>query len=195
VNILKLSPSLLNDFYNFGRGWYGMDHNKMIDRVNMVKQVQTDKQLLGVGFEDAVRDLKPYDPVPETTMQKFYEATDGGEWQVKTELEFLVRDYTVRFTGYIDNLQPDRIIDIKTTQNYKAGKYRSNFQTPAYLLSTDLKTFDYLVTDFKYFYREQYKLSVEMVDNFVKTTNLLVEWMLSNHAEIDWSKRLITTEI
>lgn len=63
--------------------------------------------------------------------------------------------------GYLDQLMPFKIVDLKTTKQYKAFKYRNNWQHKVYPFCLNqnqvfLDEFEYVVTDFKKVYTELY---------------------------------------
>lgn len=63
--------------------------------------------------------------------------------------------------GYIDELLPFKVVDIKTTKKYKAFKYRGNWQHKVYPFclqqnNIPIYEFEYLVTDFRAVYTELY---------------------------------------
>lgn len=72
----------------------------------------------------------------------------------------------VRLYGFIDELSPYKIHDIKTTSSYNVGKYKKNFQHLVYPFAlccsgTDVRDFEYNVVEFgkngKYtLYKENY---------------------------------------
>lgn len=67
----------------------------------------------------------------------------------------------IELHGYIDELLPFKVVDIKTTNNYKAFKYRDYWQRIVYpfLLNQNGNTindFEFVVTDFKRSWVENY---------------------------------------
>lgn len=67
----------------------------------------------------------------------------------------------VELYGYIDELLPMSVHDIKTTGQYKAFKFRDHWQHIVYPYclmqnGSDVRTFEYNVTDFKNTYTESY---------------------------------------
>lgn len=68
---------------------------------------------------------------------------------------------TVELYGYIDELLPMSVHDIKTTGQYKAFKFRDHWQHIVYPYclmqnGSDVITFEYNITDFKNTYTESY---------------------------------------
>lgn len=63
--------------------------------------------------------------------------------------------------GYVDELMPLSVHDIKTTGKYSVGKYKRNWQHIVYpyclgCMGNDVRTFEYNITDFKETYTETY---------------------------------------
>lgn len=72
----------------------------------------------------------------------------------------------VRLCGYIDELLPFKIADIKTTSKYSAFKYKQNWQHVVYPFCLNqngvpINDFEYTVTDFKNTWTELYVFNPE----------------------------------
>lgn len=83
----------------------------------------------------------------------------------------------VQLYGYIDELMPESIHDVKTTKQYSAGKFRKHWQHLVYpynlmQMGIDIRRFEYNVTDFRSTYTEMY-----MFDRVKDTARLM------NHCE------------
>lgn len=68
--------------------------------------------------------------------------------------------------GYLDQLMPFRIVDLKTTKQYKAFKYRKNWQHKVYPFCLNqnnvfINEFEYKITDFRKVYSEIYMCDKE----------------------------------
>lgn len=68
--------------------------------------------------------------------------------------------------GYLDQLMPFRIVDLKTTKQYKAFKYRKNWQHKVYPFCLNqnnvfINEFEYKITDFRKVYSEIYMYDKE----------------------------------
>lgn len=68
--------------------------------------------------------------------------------------------------GYIDEMLPFKVVDIKTTSRYNAFKYRHNWQHIVYPFCLNqnnilIDEFEYLITDFKSIYSEIYVYNKE----------------------------------
>lgn len=72
----------------------------------------------------------------------------------------------VRLYGYIDQLLPFLITDLKTTSKYSAFKYKNNWQHKVYPFTliqngVNIPEFEYVVTDFKSIWKEHYLFNPE----------------------------------
>lgn len=76
----------------------------------------------------------------------------GGRPQQVTKKTIQVQGRDVLLYGKIDVLFPHKIVDIKTTENYRGDdKYLGGWQHKIYLLCTGLNQFEYLVALFEPF--------------------------------------------
>lgn len=92
--------------------------------------------------------------------------------------------------GYIDELMPLSVHDIKTTKSYKAYKFRSHWQHYVYpycLLCSgnDIHLFEYNVTDFKDTYTETYVFKEERDIPILRNhTERFIEFLEANKSLI-----------
>lgn len=88
--------------------------------------------------------------------------------------------------GYIDELLPFRVVDLKTTSKYNAFKFRHNWQHIAYPFCLNqnnilINDFEYLVTDFKNIWSEIYSYDEEIhLPELVKHCESLIEFIEQN---------------
>ena len=74
----------------------------------------------------------------------------GAKFQQVLKKDITVRERNIVLYGKVDVLFPDRIIDIKTTENYRGeDKYLGGWQHILYLYMSGLKEFTYLVALFE----------------------------------------------
>jgi len=69
---------------------------------------------------------------PISLVREFAEYFKGGVSQVHAEAIMPTKYGDVMLYGYIDELMPSSVHDIKTTSKYKAGKFRNNWQHVVY---------------------------------------------------------------
>ncbi len=101
---------------------------------------------------------------PISVCQEFAKYFTGAVSQVFCEATMQTRYGLVNLYGYIDELMPYAIHDIKTTSKYKAGKYRKGWQRFVYPYcleqqgnKIDFFEFDVLNTETFESYKEVYK--------------------------------------
>lgn len=85
---------------------------------------------------------------PISLIMEFANYFKGATCQVYTEAELMTKYGNVLLYGYIDELMPMVIHDIKTAGKYKVGKFRNNWQHVVYPFC--LNRNGNLVTEFEY---------------------------------------------
>lgn len=106
----------------------------------------------GIQFESMIYAHARLQESEEGTkyFQNIVDKCRGGKFQQVLKKEINVRGKTVVLYGKVDVLFPDRILDIKTTENYRGDdKYLSGWQHILYLYMSGLKEFTYLVALFE----------------------------------------------
>lgn len=177
-------PTLLNTYSLFnrkvkdGNGELFVNFDQMISSINREAKPATAPQTKGVNFENAVITGKGEDAFADTILDKI-RAKLPAKYKTQVFTKFVVRN--VEIYGYIDVLGEGRAIDLKTTNNYKSGKYSNNFQN-LYLLglrNKGITQLDYLVTDFNEVYVESYNVRqfnfnpmLEEIETFTKFLEL-----------------------
>lgn len=104
----------------------------------------------------------PFDLCVE--MAKYLE---GALTQQYTEGYIETKYGIVKLYGFIDQLMPFKIVDIKTTGKYSAFKYKGNWQHKVYPFTLNqngvlLNEFEYVITDFKNTWTEHYLFNPEL---------------------------------
>jgi len=170
-------PTLLNDFSNYkfermlGESFMLCNENQLIDKLNRVPYPQTEPMLRGIAFEKALQN-KIYKSdgfeFEMSVIDEMIPLVEGGFWQTFVECEIMVDGHRVRLYGYIDVVRRNQCIDTKTTKQYEWPKFKDCFQHHVYLLGANscgilLNHHQYLVTDFKHVYKEDYFLDVDLM--------------------------------
>lgn len=113
--------------------------------------------------------------------------------QVHTEGYLETQYGTIYLHGYIDELLPFKVADIKTTSRYNAFKYRDYWQRIVYpfLLNQNgnhINDFEFVITDFKNIWIENYTYNeAEDLPKLVEICESFIEFIEAN-------KGLITDE-
>lgn len=80
----------------------------------------------------------------------------GGLWQQTVKKDLTVGNQEFLLYGKCDVIKRDTIYDIKFTSNYEVGKFLDSAQHLIYLYCLDLPKFQYLVSDGKDYWIEDY---------------------------------------
>lgn len=125
---------------------------------------------------------------------------DGAMPQYRTEAILPTKYGDVLLYGYIDELLPDKVVDIKTTSKYNAFKFRDHWQHMVYpyCLIEDgnlINTFEYVVTDFKSVYSEVYVFNPERdVPRLTTHVERFIEFLESNR-DLITDKKIFNNDI
>ena len=159
--MFHIYPTLLNTYSLYlnkvtkSDGTLFVSYDQLIVSINREKKPATDPQKKGIDFENAVITGRGEEAFKESILEGI-RAKLPAKYKTQVFTKFIVRN--VEIYGYIDVLGEGRAIDIKTTSDYKPGKYTNNFQN-LYLLGLKNKgvsQLDYVVTDFNEVYVESY---------------------------------------
>lgn len=96
----------------------------------------------------------------------------------------------VELYGYIDEIQADTTIDIKTTGNYTFPKYLHNFQQVVYPFclqqeGIDITRFKYMITDFNNLFEEDYMYTGGAdLQRMTNQLELLIDFLEMNRHKI-----------
>lgn len=150
----KLYPTLLNAFDRYEKGY--INAAELIDRVNRLPAPQTEAQLRGSSFEEAVIkgiNEEAFDP---TILSRVRALLPRPMMKTQVYCEYQLND--VLLYGYVDVIGKILAADIKTTRKYEPGCYagsHQNFYLPA-LRQKGIRTLRYIITDFQEVYSEDY---------------------------------------
>jgi hypothetical protein len=156
----RLYPTLLNLFDRYQKGF--ITGAELLDRINRVPVPQTLAQARGASFEEAVikgRNEEEFDP---EILQKTRQLLPRPMVKTQVYCEYLLDN--VLLYGYVDLIGKIMAVDIKTTSQYHPGCFaqsHQNFYLPA-LRSKGIRTFRYVITDFKEVYHEDYQQGVDL---------------------------------
>ncbi len=98
---------------------------------------------------------------PISLCREFANYFKGALTQQRVEAILTTSFGDVLLYGYIDELMPTTVHDIKTTGRYSAFKFKDHFQHLVYPYclmqnGSDIRTFEYNITDFQETYTESY---------------------------------------
>lgn len=125
----------------------------------------------------------------------------GALTQQFTEAVLHTKYGDVLLYGYLDELMPFKIVDLKTTKKYNAFKFRNNWQHIVYpfcLNQNDIyiNQFDYLVTDFRNVYEEVYYFDADRdIPKLVQHCESFIDFLEMNRDKITDTKVFALDEL
>jgi hypothetical protein len=161
--MFHIYPTLLNTYSLYlnkvtkSDGTLFVSYDQLLASINREKKPSTEPQKKGIDFENAIITGRGEEAFKENVLEGIRSKLPT-KYKTQVFTKFIVRN--VEIYGYIDVLGEGRAIDIKTTSDYKPGKYSNNFQN-LYLLGLKNKgvsQLDYVITDFNEVYVESYHI-------------------------------------
>ena len=191
----RIYPSLLDAYRWYQASESDSSEQELIDKINR-KPFQSDAADKGTWF-NALIDLSLKGLEKHGLFYLEGIASDiavelsGAARQVFTSTQIEVDGKIVELYGYIDYVKEDAVIDLKTTKEYELGKYKDSLQLHFYPVSlidegNHINNFQFLVTDFRNVYREDYDVSYE------KSKAILTDTCRELIRFIELKKNLIT---
>lgn len=203
---LKVSPSILDTFYNLKIGRYNETEQRLIDRINKVAEYQqTEAMHKGTAFHHLTQDSwKQQRPVKGKYKVEWFEFDQKLTEEIGEQRSGAFHEqYVGRFIqtssgpvwlyGYVDDIFPLVVKDLKTGSNYYQNKYEDSFQWRTYLWCTKSIRFEYIITDFTNIYHEEYFNGDYIEPSLVNIIDEYSIFVNDNIAKIDLTK--ITHEI
>jgi hypothetical protein len=153
-----ITPSLLGSFV-----WYLSDESedsreKFLQTLERVRTPKNPAQQKGIDFENAVfgyccldKQLPIINPITQIG-----DIVKGGLWQQSVKKEIKVGNQDFLLYGRTDVIKHDTVYDIKYTRKYDLGKFLDSAQHLIYLYCTGLLKFQYLISDGKDYWIEDY---------------------------------------
>lgn len=170
----------------------GTAFNEVVDCLieNRTSEKMNIKSIKELGIIEANFNNRVFN-FPFDICKEFAEYFKGALTQQYTESELQTKYGTVLLYGYIDELLPFKVADIKTTSKYNAYKYRNSLQRIVYpycLNQNNIKVtdFEFAVTDFKNTWTELYQYNPD------KDIPALVEHCEAFIELLEANKNLIT---
>jgi len=183
----KIYPSILDSFNYYLRAPDG-DESELIKKINRIKTEPTEAMLTGVKLEKLINSRRPYDvddvgllfgqEVDEKVYNELLERCSGLKQQF-LKSTFTVDGVDVLLYGFADYIYQDSIKDLKYTGRYEFPKYNKGSQHIIYPLIAEKmgiksSSFQYVITDLKRVYIEEYVINQSMIDSlFSSITNFI----------------------
>lgn len=172
----RLYPTLLDAFTRFQLG-VATEEN-LLNRINRVRdfdEIQLEKMNRGTRFEKAVLNNEDHNFDPKIVDE--FRKLLPKSYSTQTELKFNHED--IQFYGYADVVGFPRIIDIKTTSNYRPEIYLNSFQNLYLYALKDqgFQSMEYIIYDFTQIHHLILKVEdidfQNLLDKMVEFTNFL----------------------
>jgi hypothetical protein len=174
-----ITPSLLNSYQ-----YYIQDEFKSPadSRADFLKTLSREKfepneaMQKGIDFENDIKaKCDGYilldgeeNPDYETVCGEITGIVKGGLWQQTCKKELQIGNQEFLLYGKMDVVKRDTIYDIKYTRNYELGKFLDSAQHLIYLYCTGLPKFQYLISDGKDYWIEDYHNHIN-IENEIKS--------------------------
>ncbi len=183
-------PTLVDSFLWMERMGTEDKFQELIDKINRVPFEMPDHVKRGMAFEDCVnlrvsgqqvytKDGFEFNATLVDRIAAKLKNTTGMQKWIEKTVPFKYGN--VRIGGFLDYDYSDKSVDLKTTSNYRLGKYTDNQQHKAYGLIQEHKTdFIYLVSDMENMYIEPYKNKKEYHEEFIDNCERLYEFVEEN---------------
>jgi hypothetical protein len=149
-----ITPSILNSFEwlrNCPPSWSAKAlkdaKSALLRRFTSTKATQQ-----GIRFENEIYSALTNDAMAESNdliVDKFLEVCRAGDFQAKYTKDVIVDGVTYTLYGKLDVDLPKVVLDLKTTKNYKQGKYLATPQHLIYCFLTGKKEFEYHVCEWR----------------------------------------------
>lgn len=158
--MLLLTPSLYNSFH-YSRGEFGEFEEFL---ATLRKDTFVGNELTAKG-EKWEKDVMEHAKGQTNMLLEFPYKSCVAEaaarchpdaWQVALSKAARIRDMDFLIYCRADNINKDRGIDLKYTENYDVGKYFYSVQHQICMFAGDLPRFDYIITNGTDVYEEEY---------------------------------------
>lgn len=148
-----VTPTLINSW----RRYMDSEYDNRKDFLNMLAKVRTEpnkSMSKGIALENIIRAYsEEWLEIGLTeNLAELAKYCEGGIWQERVEKKL----GDILLYGVIDVISGNTLYDIKYTANYEIGKYNDSIQHLIYMYCAEINNFGYLISDFKYFWKEDY---------------------------------------
>ena len=200
----RFSATLLNQFNTFlnPSPYLELDLFDMFSIINRVPELDPDKLFSmeqGKAFHECITKAELKDNVFVCGVYQFSSKLiddirkyiDIAHCISEQYLELQLSD-KYKIYGYADHICRDKIYEIKTTRKYEFPRYLDAIQHNVYMLASGIENTEYVITDFKEYYIETYKLNKDFHTNKVLNLCQELEHFIETYkSEIDFEKSKI----
>lgn len=185
-----ITPTLLNSLKYYLESDFGKreDFLKTLSRERFEPNEAMQK---GIDFENDIqkfcKDMEDYymlsniAPISRPEESKIIEEVSnivyGGFWQESVKKEIEVAGTRFLLYGRCDVIKDDTIYDIKYTKNYNLGKFSNSTQHLIYMYCGGLDKFQYLVSDLKNYWTEEYTKPKNIESKIISEIHSLLNYL------------------
>lgn len=194
----RFSPSLLDQFNNHLLGKWNKTEQDVIDSINRVPFKASEAMAKGTCFHTLTdgrelpklnRKTKTYDveiwKFKKDVVEEIRNNRTDGKSEVYVERTMEIGEDRVLLYGYIDTMKGQTSIDVKTTSRYRGpGSFYSSLQWRTYNYCAGTEKFQYIVTDFRHVYYEDYTQSKEAEDYLRSIVSQFIDFIKANRDKI-----------
>ena len=161
-----ITPSLLNSYQYYIQDEFKSPADSRADFLKTLSRERfepNEAMQRGINFENEIKtiadkfiELEIEDYEEKSNLFKIAYIVKGGLWQQTCKKDLQVGNQEFLLYGRIDVVKRDTIYDIKFTSNYELGKFMDSSQHRIYLYCLGLPKFQYLISDGKEYWIEDY---------------------------------------
>ena len=166
-----ITPTLLNSFQYYIKDEYKSPADSRADFLRTLSREKfepNENMLKGLKFEKDIESACRQEPkylvdtqddkscIYANQVETLANIVVGGLWQQTCKKNLQVGNQEFLVYGKIDVVKQDTVYDIKFTSNYELGKFLNSAQHLIYLYCTGLPKFQYLISDGKDYWIEDY---------------------------------------
>ena len=168
-----ITSSLLNSYQYYINDEYKSPADSRADFLRTLSRERfepTEAMQKGIDFENNIRLYCETDTfnsskiIKDNIIIRIAEIVKGGLWQETCKKDLTIGNQEFLLYGKCDVVKRDTIYDIKYTGNYEVGKFLDSAQHLIYLYCLDLPKFQYLISDGKEYWIEDYHNCVGIED-------------------------------
>lgn len=187
---LLITPTLLNSFAFYTQEIeYKSEEEQRQEFLQTLKRVKsepTEAMQRGIDFENAVNFYSQYHSHQSEDTCKLLcsnvifdlaQIVKNGFWQQVVKKDIIVGNQEFLLYGKCDVIKANTIYDIKFTSNYDIGKYLNSSQHLIYLYCSGLSKFQYLISDGKSYWIEDYYNDSNIENNIKSKINEFIGYL------------------
>jgi hypothetical protein len=167
-----ITPSL-HGAYRYHMDSEDGEKNELLNSLNKVPFAKSEAMQKGINFENDViarcagQSISNTDESWAKCVDETADYVRGALQQERVLSHCIINDIPVLLYGKADFINRDRGYDTKFTGVYEVGKFTKPIQHAVYMACSGLPNFSYLITDGRSLWKEDYSLTLGMIQNMV----------------------------